>query len=462
MKLKEKFKTLLTRADTDTETIVNVATNTPKIDTDEHRVIRFGMLILGLGFGGFLLWAALAPLDEGVPAIGVVGVDSKRKTVQHLRGGIIKEILVREGDKVKQNDVLIRLNETEIKAQFDITSAQYAQMQATEARLIAERDELPQIAYPKELQGMAKTNERVAETIEAQSRLFTTRRAVLASEINATNESIRGLNDQIRGLQSIEKGKRTQIDLLNKELTSYRSLAEEGFVPRNRLYDLERVVADLSGTMGSDIAQIARARTAISELNLRKLQRQQDFRREVESSLADTQREVVSLRDKLTALADEYERTEIRAPISGYVVGMGVTTVGGVIRGGDRLLDIVPEGDILVIETQIPINLINKVHVGQLATIHFQIVLSGGASPAIEGKLMQVSADRLVDPHTGHPYYSARIGITPKGEEEMRKYKITPQPGMQTDVVILTGERTFLQYLIRPLFNRLALGMKEQ
>ena len=214
--------------------------------------------------------------------------------------------------------------------------------------------------------------------------------------------------------------------------------------------------------MGNDISQIARARSSISELNLRKLQRQQDYRKEVESSLADVQRDSMSLQDKLMAISDEYERTEIRAPISGYVVGLDVTTVGGVIRGGDKLLDIVPEGDMLVVEAQIPVNLINKVHVGQLATIHFQIILAGGAAPAIEGKLMQISADRLLDPRTGHPYYSARVAITPKGEAEMRKHKITPQPGMQTDVVILTGERTFLQYLIQPLRSRLALGMKEQ
>ena len=454
MNLKAKLKQLFSRDDEENPM--------PEMDTDERRVVRFGMIILWLGLGGFFLWAALAPLDEGVPGIGVVGVDSKRKTVQHLRGGIVKEILVREGDKVNENDVLIRLNNTEIKAQFDITSAQYAQMRATEARLIAERDGSTSIDYPQDLLDMAKQNPRVSETIQAQSRLFTTRRAVLDSEISATNEAIRGLNDQIRGLQSVEKGKRTQIELLNKELSSYRSLAEEGFVPRNKLYDLERVVADLSGTMGNDISQIARARSAISELNLRKLQRQQDYRKEVESSLADVQREVISLNDKIMALADEYERTEIRAPISGHVVGMDVTTVGGVIRGGDKLLDIVPEGDMLVVEAQIPVNLINKVHVGQLATIHFQIILAGGASPAIEGKLMQISADRLLDAHTGHPYYSARIGITPKGEAEMRKHKITPQPGMQTDVVILTGERTFLQYLIQPLLSRLALGMKEQ
>lgn len=454
MNLKAKLKRLFSRDDDEVIT--------PNMDTDERRVVRFGMIILWLGLGGFFLWAATAPLDEGVPSIGVVGVDSKRKTVQHLRGGIVKEILVREGDQVKENDILIRLNDTDIKAQFDIASAQYAQTRAMEARLTAERDGAKTIDYPKDLLELAEQNPRVSETVQSQSRLFVTRKAVLESEISAINEAVRGLNDQIRGLQSVEKGKRTQIELLNKELNSYRSLAEEGFVPRNKLYDLERVVADLSGTMGNDISQIARARSSISELNLRKLQRQQDYRKEVESSLADVQRDSMSLQDKLMAISDEYERTEIRAPISGYVVGLDVTTVGGVIRGGDKLLDIVPEGDMLVVEAQIPVNLINKVHVGQLATIHFQIILAGGAAPAIEGKLMQISADRLLDPRTGHPYYSARVAITPKGEAEMRKHKITPQPGMQTDVVILTGERTFLQYLIQPLRSRLALGMKEQ
>ena len=233
-------------------------------------------------------------------------------------------------------------------------------------------------------------------------------------------------------------------------------------MPRNKLYDLERVVADLSGTRGSDLAQVARSQAAINEMQLRKIQRLQDFRKEVEGRLADAQREVASLEDKLKALSDEYARMEIKAPIAGHVVGMEMTTLGGVIRGGERIMDIVPQGDVLLVEAQLPVNLINKVQVGQLATIHFQIVLSGGSAPSIEGKLIQVSADRMTDPRSGHPYYSARIEITPKGEEALRKYKITPQPGMQTDVIVLTGERTFLQYLAKPLMSRLALGMKEQ
>ena len=433
-----------------------------EMDTDENRVIRFGMITLWCGLGGFLLWAALAPLDEGVPGMGVVGVESKRKTVQHLRGGIVQEILVRDGDLVEENAPLIRLNDTEVKAQYDIAQGQYAQVQAMTSRLLAERDNAASVKFPQTLLDAAKSDTRAADAVQAQSRLFAARRAVLDSEMGAIDESIRGLNEQIAGLSSLEVGKKTQIDLINKELDSYRSLVEEGFVPRNKIYDLERVVADLSGTRGSDLAQVGRAQAAISEMRLRRIQRQQDFRREVEAHLSDAQREESSLQDKLKALSEEYERAVIRAPIAGHVVGMEVNTVGGVIRGSERLLDIVPQGDVLLVEAQLPVNLINKVQVGQLANIHFQIILAGGSAPTIEGKLIQVSADRITEPRTGHPYYAARIEITPKGEADMRKYKIIPQPGMQTDVVVLTGERTFLQYLVKPLTSRLALGMKEQ
>lgn len=432
-----------------------------KVETDERPIVRFGMLTLGIGLGGFLLWAALAPLDEGVPGTGVVSVDTKRKTIQHLRGGIVEAIEVREGDRVKAGETLLRLNDTEVKAQLDITRGQYWSVKAIEARLLAERDGLPQVAFPKEIVEAAKTDPRAAEAIRAQAQLFSARRAALTSELGTMDENIAGLNEQIRGLQSIEAGKKTQISLLEKEVGALRGLVEEGFVPRNKLYELERVLADISGTRGSDLASIARAQAAINEMKLRKLQRQQDFRKEVETQITETQRDVGTQSDRLHALSDEFERTVIKAPNDGHVVGLEAHTIGGVVRPGDRIMDIVPEGDVLIVEAQLPVNLIDKVHIGQLANMHLQIVLGGGVQPTIEGKLVQVSADRLTDQRTGMPYYSARIQITPKGETELLKHKITPQPGMQADVVVITGERTVLQYLLRPLMARLVSGMKE-
>ncbi len=235
------------------------------------------------------------------------------------------------------------------------------------------------------------------------------------------DETIAGFNNQITGLQSVQAGKKTQIELIEKELGSLRGLVEEGFVPRNKLYELERMLADLSGTRGSDLAQIARAQASINETKLRKLQRKEDFRKEVETQISEVQKDVGSRGDQLKALEDEFERTVIKAPTDGYVVGLEAHTVGGVIKPGDRIMDVVPEGDVLVVEAQLPVNLIDKVRVGQLANMHLQIVLGGGIQPVIEGRVARISADRLTDPHTGAPYYSARIEITPRGEEEIRQ-----------------------------------------
>jgi len=454
-------KSFKKNADQDVVDLVE-AKDSQGLDTDEKSVIRFGMMTLVIGFGGFMLWAALAPLDEGIPGGGVVSVDTKRKTIQHLRGGIVEAISVREGDHVKAGDVLVRLNDTDLKAQLDIVQGQYYQVKAQETRLRAERDGKATVEFPEELVKAGKTDPRADEAMRAQLQLFQARKSSQASELGAMDESITGLVQQIKGMESIQAGKKTQIDLINKELSSLRELANEGFVPRNKLYDMERVLADLSGTRGDDLARIARAQSAIAETKLRKIQRVQEFRKEVETQLADVQREVGSQSDKLTAIKEEFERTVIKAPTDGAVVAMEAHTIGGVIRPGERIMDIVPEGDALVIEAQLPVNLIDKIKVGQLATIHLQIVVGGGANPTIEGKLTKVSADRLTDPRTGMPYYSARIEITPNGEAELIKHKIKPQPGMQADVVIKTGERTLLQYLMKPLMSRISAGMKEQ
>ena len=221
------------------------------------------------------------------------------------------------------------------------------------------------------------------------------------------------------------------------------------------------MLADLSGTRGGDLAQIARAQASINETKLRKLQRKEDFRKEVETQISEVQKDVGTRGDQLKAFEDEFERTVIKAPTDGYVVGLEAHTVGGVIKPGDRIMDVVPEGDVLVVEAQLPVNLIDKVRVGQLANMHLQIVLGGGVQPVIEGRVARISADRLTDQRTGAPYYSARIEITPRGEEEIRKHKIHVQPGMQADVVVITGARTVLQYLLRPLVSRISSGMKE-
>ena len=280
-----------------------------RVETNEKPIVRFGMITLIVGFGGFLLWAGLAPLDEGVPGTGIVSVDTNRKTVQHPKGGVVDAILVREGTRVKVGDVLLRLNDKETRAQLDIVRGQYFVARATEARLLAERDEAPKVVFPEDLVEAGKADSRAEESMRSQSRLFAARRSGLASELGALDEIIAGYNNQIAGLQSVQAGKKTQIELIEKELTSIRGLVEEGFVPRNKLYELERVLADLSGTRGGDLAQIARAQASINETRLRKLQRKEDFRKEVETQISEVQKEVGTRSDQLKALEDEFERT---------------------------------------------------------------------------------------------------------------------------------------------------------
>ncbi|MCK6411712.1 MAG: HlyD family type I secretion periplasmic adaptor subunit [Azonexus sp.] len=434
----------------------------PAVETDERKVVRFGYLTLAIGFGGFILWAALAPLDEGIPGVGVISVDTKRKVIQHLRGGIVEAIKVRDGQKVKSGEVLLTLVDTEVRTQLDIVSGEYWQMQAMQARLLAERDSLANPQFPQELVAASAQDPRAKDAMHAQQQLFLARRSSLSSEQGALDETITGLQQQIKGVESVQQGKKTQIELIEKELASLRGLVEEGFVPRNKLYELERVLAELRGSYGDTLATVARAQAAISETRLRKSQRLQDYRKEVESQLADVQRNVGGTGDKRKALQEELERSVIKSPTDGAVVGLEVHTIGGVVRPGERIMDIVPEGDLLVVDARLPVNLIDQVQVGQLADMHINIVMPGGAHPVIEGKLTKVSADRITDPRTGEPYYAAIIEITPNGEQELRKYKVTPQPGMPTDVVIKTGERTLLNYLLKPMLSRMTFGFREQ
>jgi protease secretion system membrane fusion protein len=434
-------------------------TNIPPLKTDASPVIRFGILALVIGFGGSVLWAALAPLDEGVPTMGVVTVESKRKAIQHLRGGIVQEINVQEGTPVKAGDVLVRLNDSEARSQLDIALAQYWTTMAVETRLLAELEQKHRIEFPEALREAAH-EPRAAEAMRVQEILFRTRHDALNSEISILQENMKGLQEQIKGLQSLQAGKQKQIDLISEELKSMRDLAKEGFIPQVKLMELERALADLSGTRGEDMANIARAQNAIAEVKFRTIQRTQEFQKEVQSHLTDVQKDSANLRDRVKALTEEVERDVMRAPVDGTVVGLDVHTIGGVIQPGQRIMDVVPHGEALVIEVQIPTNLIEKVQTGLEADIRFSTVKSS-LMPPIEGRLMTVSADRLVDSKSGLPYYLGRVEVTTKGLHDLHKANHSIQPGMQADVVIKTGERTLLIYLLKPLINRVSGSMKE-
>ncbi|WP_006786519.1 HlyD family type I secretion periplasmic adaptor subunit [Thiorhodospira sibirica] len=427
------------------------------IERSPASIVVIGWLVMLLGFFGFLIWAALAPLDSGVTAPGEIVVDSSRQKVQHLTGGIVDEILVRDGDHVERHDVLIRLNRTRPQSELAIVRAQLLSSQAVEARLLAERDGRKTIDFPPSV--LDELNDpRIADVVRTQRQLFASRRDGLLSELSILDENLRGIDEQVKGLRAQEEGKARQVALLQEELEALRRLFDEGYVPRNRIFELERMIADVQARRSEDLSAIARAQSSLSEVRLRKIQRQQEYSKEVESELTGIQREVDSLEQRRIALQDELERIEIRAPVAGVVVGMRVHSLGSIIRPGDDILDLVPDGEPLVIKAQVAPQSIELVHVGLEAMIRFSALST--LNPVVNGLVVNVSADRLTDERTGMPYFEARIEVPVEELARLTYERIIP--GMPAEVVIRTGENTVLHYLLKPVLDHIFSAFRER
>ena len=419
---------------------------------------RLGLWALAIGFGGFLLWAAIAPLDEGVAAAGVVAIDTKRKTVQHLSGGIVKEVLVREGDEVNEGQSLIRLDSAVARANHESVRQRYLGLRAMQGRLQAEQTGAGSIAFHPDLQAAA-TDPLIRQQMQNQEQLFLTRRSLLRSDLQSMEESIQGQEGLLQAYSGMLENRRNQLRLINEELTNLRGLVKEGYAPRNRQMEMERLAAESSTAIADLQGNTVRARRAIGELRQRALSRQQEYRKEVETQLADVSREVLSDNEKLHAVTDDLARTEIKAPASGQVVGLAVQTVGGVVQPGQKLMDIVPKDAPLLLEARVAPHLIDRVHADLPVDVRFS---SFAHSPqlVVDGKVVSISGDLLTEPQTNVSYYLARVQVTPEGLKHLGKRQL--QPGMPVEVIFKTGERSMLTYLLHPLTKRLAASMIEE
>jgi protease secretion system membrane fusion protein len=436
----------------------NVLDGETALPTDTHHPMRIGLWGLAIGFGGFLLWAVLAPLDEGVPTSGTVAIDTKRKAVQHLQGGIVREVLVKEGQMVKTNDILVRLDDSYARANFESIRQHYMTMRATEGRLLAEQTGANNIHFHEDLE-KAGEDPLLRNHIAIQTQLLRSRRAALQAEQSTLEESIQGHKGQIQGYQGMLESRKNQLALLQEELRAIRDLVSEGYVPRNRQMELERSAAEVAGTIANLQGSILSEQRAVSELKLRIIQSQQEYRKEVDTQLAEVGREVQADAEKFKAATDELSRTLIRSPADGQVVGLVVQTVGAVVQPGQKLMDIVPVGETLLLETRVPPNMIDRVHPGLTADVRFS-AFSHSPTLVVEGKLDSVSGDLLTDPQTGVSYYLARVSLTSEGMKKLGNRQM--QPGMPVEVIFKTGERTVLTYLLHPLTKRLAAAMKEE
>jgi HlyD family type I secretion membrane fusion protein len=429
-----------------------------QLNRQTRRLKIAGLVTIAIFFGGFGTWTATASISSAAVAPGVVVVQSNRKTVQHLEGGIVKEILVRDGDRVKAGQVLIRLEDTQARSNLDLLRGRYWAAKSLEARLIAERDGTDAITFPPEL--LAADSDSVAHIMMATQRnVFDARRGAMQGQIDILHKQIQEQHAQIEGLDAQQRSEGRQIGLFQGELDSAQSLYAKGLERKSRLLALERAGADIEGRRAGHLSDIARIHQGIAEAELKILDLKNQQLSEVLKDLRDVQSDLSETDERLQAAEDVAARTEIKAQIDGIVVGMQVHTIGGVIAPGGTVLDLVPAGEKLVVEAQVRTEDIESVHAGLRAEVR----LTGSNPrdvPLLDGTVIYVSADRLTDQQTHMPYYKANIEVD--AEALARNSEINLYPGMPAEVMIVTGKRTPLEYFMHPITFGLDRALRER
>ncbi|MBK5910156.1 hypothetical protein CCR85_01440 [Rhodothalassium salexigens] len=431
--------------------------------TDTRPAIVLGALVLAITFGGFGTWAAVSRIEGAVIAPGMVKVLSNRKQVQHLEGGIIDRIYVNNGDRVAQGDILVRLDETRARAQLDIYAKRLFTNRAAAARLAAELAGAEAVRFADALQAKAAATPAFAEILDAQRQLFKARRATLAGQIRVTRERIGQLEEQIEGRRAQARSNARQIALIEDELAGLEDLLEKGLTRKDRVSALRREAARLEGERGEHIAAIASSRRAISEAELEIVQYRQSFAERASEEMRERQAEISELTERVGAARFTLDHIDIRAPVSGTVVNMTAFTEGGVIQPGTRpdstIMEIVPEDDVLVVEARVEPTDIDEVSPGQTAWVQFTAFASRNV-PRLEGRVSYVSADILTDERQQVSYFTVRIEV---GDAEVDRLGQGNrlQPGMPADVMIRTGSRTPLAYLLKPIKDSMDMAWRE-
>ncbi len=426
------------------------------LSTNDKPIRTVGMLIVFATFGIFGLWTAFAPMDSSALAPGVLVVKAYKKTVQHLDGGIVSKILIKDGDLVQEGQPLIVLDDAQIKAQLEIAYSQDITLSAQVARLIAQRDQLKKIDFPALLND--PKNARAVEAKLAETNIFYSHKSFDEAQIGILNQRISQVTSKIKGLQGQVASKRQLVSSYANEIKDLKELLAEGFADNQRLHEFERNHEMLIGDIAQLEAEIATNQMLISETRLQILQVQKQFQEDVTNKLSDAQSQLSDAQQRVAASQDKLERIVINAPASGMVLGLAAHTENGVIAPGNPILDIVPQGAELIIEAQVsPID-IDRVAVGLQAEIRFSS-FKQSQTPKMEGKVISLSPDRITDPANGNAYYLAKVEATPESLKKLGDLQLLP--GMPVEVLINTGERTLFRYLAQPATNFFARSFIE-
>lgn len=432
---------------------------TPSPPVDEvggRTALRLGMATIVLAVGGFGIWAALAPLNAAAVARGEVKVENYRKTIQHMEGGMIRTILVRDGDAVEAGQPVMLLDDTAIRARWTQQTFQYWDTLATMARLRAERAEVTKVDFASLMPNM--DHPRAREVIHAQEQLFKARRALLDGQVAVLRKRMVLNEREAEALAAEQMSADRQLKLIQEEIKSTQYLVDRGLGRRPQLLSLQREGERLTGQRDDYGARIARLRQsqASTELDIANITyKQMD---DVANQLREMEAQARDLEQQLAATTDALQRTVVRSPQRGVVVGLNFHTIGAVLQPGEKLMDVVPGNESLIVEARVAPEDIDRVHPGREAQIRFHTFLRGLTPPA-QGVVTQVSADLFHDERTGNPYYQARVALDPQSLAHLPGPLV---PGMQTDVLINTGERTALEYLIEPLSRAVSTAMREK
>ncbi|WP_191833493.1 HlyD family type I secretion periplasmic adaptor subunit [Pseudomonas fluorescens] len=424
---------------------------------DARFYVRLGWLLTLVGFGGFVAWATLAPLDQGIAVQGTVVVSGKRKAVQSLTGGVVSRILVREGRSVRQGQPLFRLDQTRVQADVQSLQAQYRLAWASLARWQSERDNRKEIEFPAQLS--ADPDPQLSLVLESQRQLFSSRREAQAREQAGLTASIDGAVAQLAGMRRARGDLQAQADSLREQLANLKPLASEGYIPRNRLLDYQRQLSQVQRDLAQNSGDSARLEQDIVESRLNLQQRREEYQKEVRSQLAEAQLKSVTLEQQLTSAGFDLQHSEILAPADGIAVNLGVHTEGAVVRAGDTLLEVVPQGTALEVEGRLPVNLVDKVAVQLPVDILFT-AFNQSSTPRVAGEVALISADQLLDDKTGQPYYVLRSTVSEQALARLNGLVI--RPGMPAELFVRTGERSLLNYLFKPLLDRAGTALTEQ
>ena len=431
-----------------TDIIIHHSSQQVPVPNESARGAIFaGLGVIAVFFFGIGGWAAYAPLNSAVVAPGVVKVEGNRKTIQHLDGGIIKELLVKEGEWVWPGQRLIVLEDTQARAAVDVLSQQSYVLRAQEARLRAERDGNTAIAFPDELTS-ARDDTAIRKILDTETKQFEIRRTGLEGQVSILKRRIAQLQEQIGGAQAQQTAVKESLAIIAAELKDQNFLLDKGLTQRPRVLELERTAAGLRGQQGDLIGTIAKTGQAIGEMESQIVQARNDRMTEVAKDLREAQAKLADVTPRLQAADDVLGRTIIRSPYTGNIVDLSVFSVGGVIQRGDKIMDIVPSQNGFVTEANINVDDIHDIRPGMRAELHFT-AYKQRLIPVIHGAVIEVSADRLIDKRTGAPYYTALVSVDAQelaASKEVRLY-----PGMAVTVMIPTKERTALDYLIGPV-----------